>query len=668
MSLFGALNSSVTGVRAQSDALGIISDNIGNVNTTGFKANEANFASLVTGSGTPTSFNPGGVQIRPTLEAGQQGVLDSSEIATDLAIDGNGFFSVKSSVGNVGANELLFSRAGNFRVNDNGNLENASGFLLQGWRLSEDGNGDLVPPPDQQNPGSLETVNVTGFSGIARATQNLEIGANIPPNLPVDESREMTVRIFDSEGTAHNVRLEFTRNDGAGNELPANQFRMDINAPTLANDPDAPQSGLFTPPGGGAVDTTATAVQSATQFINQQIDAAAAAPPNDPLEFTTSAGTFQVQDTTGTGIVAPDAATAQANVQAARNGPGLQIVGNGQTIEVDDANLNNLILATNNITNANGSFDGNSAEFNLLGSGPRIRISREEGGGPLDTSGDDIFQQGELDTADIIQVDQNNDNNFDGGRDLTLNKADNTVDDTAFQEVSRLSTVVEFKDGGIRQIGQGGTNGNLAANSFSDAAAITSDANGELQLGVMFNQNGAAPGGTDADQPQNLNLNVGTPLDPDGVLPEENDRLTDGLTSFESGDGFSVRGIEQDGLQFGNFTGVVVGEDGIVTATFSNGERRDIFQLPVATFNNPNGLTAQSGTVFQQSPDSGELLLNEAGIGAAGTIAPAALEQSTVDLATEFTKMIETQRAFSSATRVITTSDEMLQSIINVSR
>jgi len=605
MSLFGALNSSVTGVRAQSDALGIISDNISNVNTTGFKANEANFSALVTGSGTPTSFNPGGVQIRPTLEAGQQGVLDSSDIATDLAVDGNGFFTVKDAVGNVDANELLFTRNGNFRVNDDGDLENANGFLLQGWRLNEDANGDLVPPGDQQNPGSLETVNVTGFSGIARATQNLAVNANVPSTLDISETREVTSRVFDSEGTPHNMQLEFTRDNGNGTTLPPNQLRVDIHAPRLADDPNNTQSGLLDVPGG-------------------------------PLDIDV-----------------------------------LDLDGNGTTLRADaDANL-----GTATLVDEDGDGTNEAADFTI--DGTTVRFVNSDG-----TAFSNPPTTGEVDNADTVRIDRTGDGRFDAADDVTLFRtaaAGGTApapgEVNMFDQVSRLSTVVEFQDGGIRRIGTTALNGNLAADSLSALTTLQADDQAELPVGITFNANNSAvPGGTDAAQPQTLNLNLGTPLDQDlnndGTIQGNeigvNGKLTDGLTNFDTE--FAVNGIEQDGLQFGNFTGVTVGEDGIVTATFSNGERRDIFQLPVATFNNPNGLRALSGTVFGQSPDSGELLLNEAGIGGAGTVAPAALEQSTVDLATEFTKMIETQRAFSSSTRVITTSDEMLQSIINVTR
>jgi flagellar hook protein FlgE len=85
-------------------------------------------------------------------------------------------------------------------------------------------------------------------------------------------------------------------------------------------------------------------------------------------------------------------------------------------------------------------------------------------------------------------------------------------------------------------------------------------------------------------------------------------------------------------------------------------------------FSNVNGLEERSGNAYLQTGESGNLLLAEAGVGGAGNVAPSALEQSTVDLAEEFTRMITTQRAYSASTKVITTSDEMLQELTQAIR
>jgi flagellar hook protein FlgE len=140
----------------------------------------------------------------------------------------------------------------------------------------------------------------------------------------------------------------------------------------------------------------------------------------------------------------------------------------------------------------------------------------------------------------------------------------------------------------------------------------------------------------------------------------------DGLTNFAGAN--TPNFVDQDGRQFGSLTGVTIAEDGTVTVQFDNGLSRDVYQVPLVTFNNPNGLAEKSGNVFLETTFSGTPTAHAASSGGAGVIAPSALESSTVDIADEFTRMIVTQRAFSANTRVITTADEMLDELVRIVR
>ena len=151
--------------------------------------------------------------------------------------------------------------------------------------------------------------------------------------------------------------------------------------------------------------------------------------------------------------------------------------------------------------------------------------------------------------------------------------------------------------------------------------------------------------------------------------------VSQGNIVFDFGDDGEANGFSQfdsistlisssaDGASFDNVNGVSIGEDGIVTALFDNGLALDVFQLPVAIFQNPDGLTRRQGNAFGISDFSGDFALQQAGSGGAGNIAPNSLEQSTVDLANEFSELIKVQRAFSASTRIITTSDEILEEL-----
>jgi flagellar hook protein FlgE len=136
---------------------------------------------------------------------------------------------------------------------------------------------------------------------------------------------------------------------------------------------------------------------------------------------------------------------------------------------------------------------------------------------------------------------------------------------------------------------------------------------------------------------------------------------TSGLTQFDSAS--TLNGTSPDGSPFGSITGVTVAKDGTVTAQFSNGLTQPVYKIPVATFTNPDGLGQMNGNAYTATRQSGAANINLANTGAAGGISAQTLEASTVDLATEFTNLITTQRAYSASARIVTTADQMLQEL-----
>jgi flagellar hook protein FlgE len=136
---------------------------------------------------------------------------------------------------------------------------------------------------------------------------------------------------------------------------------------------------------------------------------------------------------------------------------------------------------------------------------------------------------------------------------------------------------------------------------------------------------------------------------------------SNGITQFDSAS--TLTGSTVDGALFGSLTGVTVGTDGFVSAQYSNGLSEKIYQIPLATFANPDGLSAVSGTAYSSSPTSGVATLNAPITGGAGSINSQELESSTVDINTEFSNLITTQNAYSAAARIVTTADQMLQTL-----
>ncbi|HWE75328.1 MAG TPA: flagellar hook protein FlgE [Stellaceae bacterium] len=428
MSIFGALGAAVSGLAANSNALGIISDNISNSNTIGYKDTSTDFRTLVTTSGSPSLYSPGGVESSAMYNVSQQGVLQAESSPTDLAISGGGFFVVNSSAAGGSNGATTYTRAGNFSVDANGNLVNAAGLYLQGQPLTaaeaaqvQAGNYNVL---STTTPSLLQTVNVSNNAGSAQQTSNVSLVANLPAS-GGGTNPTMTVPVYDSLGVQHNMTLTFTPTG------TANQWTV---------------AASFT----GAGTSTAT-------------------------------------------IAAGD----------------------------------------------------NTIQFNTDG---------------------------------------------------TLNTAGTT---------------------------------------FNTAGALS----------IAWDP--TITGGT---SPQPVNFNLGA------------NGTSSGLSQI--GTSFTVGQINQDGVQFGNFSGVTINQSGIVTANYDNGLTRPIYILPIGTFSDPNGLQPQSGNTYSETTSSGSAVLREAGTGSAGAIAPSSLEDSTVDIATEFSNLIVTQRAYEANSKIITTADQMLQTLI----
>jgi flagellar hook protein FlgE len=176
MSLNNTMLAGITGLVANSDALSVISNNIANVNTVGYKTSNADFESLVTDqapSGAPSS---GGVIEQTRQLVTQPGTTTPTSSPTDLSISGQGFFVTSSQPQGIsGTNPSAFTRAGSFTENSQGYLQNSAGLYLQGW--AADANG--VVSPSATNLGALSPINVTALSSAPQLTTQVGINGNL---------------------------------------------------------------------------------------------------------------------------------------------------------------------------------------------------------------------------------------------------------------------------------------------------------------------------------------------------------------------------------------------------------------------------------------------------------------------------------------------------------
>ena len=204
MSLIGTLATGVSGILTNSRALNIIGDNISNINTTGFKSSKAVFGDLFStslGSGTLTSQVGRGTQLIGSLQSFAQGSFENSTNALDLAIDGNGFFIVNDGVGN------FYTRAGQFRINQDGLVEILTGEILQGFQITNNIVGT-----------TLTDVALTGIQSQPQVTTTFTLGAQLDGSAVAGTVFNSPIQIFNSVGSADILNIQFTKVATAGND------------------------------------------------------------------------------------------------------------------------------------------------------------------------------------------------------------------------------------------------------------------------------------------------------------------------------------------------------------------------------------------------------------------------------------------------------------------
>jgi len=155
-------------------------------------------------------------------------------------------------------------------------------------------------------------------------------------------------------------------------------------------------------------------------------------------------------------------------------------------------------------------------------------------------------------------------------------------------------------------------------------------------------------------------------FDPAGA---ESIRIKLDFTQFtQYADTFTGKFLSQNGHTSGALESFTIDQNGVIVGSFSNGLTQALGQVALAKFANPGGLMRSGSTMFMESTNSGSAQVEPAGAPGFGQIIPSALEMSNVDLSEEFTDMIITQRGFQANSRIITTSDEMLQELVNLKR
>ncbi|HMO42141.1 MAG TPA: flagellar hook protein FlgE [Phenylobacterium sp.] len=313
MSINSAMLAGVSGLTANSSALAAISDNIANINTVAYKRNQVNFANIVTAQAVTGRYSAGGVQGLTRQYISQQGLIQSANSSTDLAISGDGFFIVtEKGAGLTSADKRVFTRAGSFSVDPDGFLRNDAGFYLQGWPIAADGSIRYNPSDLTE----LNSINVKNLGSAVQATANVVLSANLNKTQTISAAEatyDATTRsmadwevnsdpatgtqpdftiemnVVDTVGGIHKIAMSFLKSDANPNEWHAEIYAIP------ASDVTGGPSGQIT---AGMVVFNSDGTMD---LANTTLFGAAGAAPSISLAASGAAGTPRWADTLGVG-------------------------------------------------------------------------------------------------------------------------------------------------------------------------------------------------------------------------------------------------------------------------------------------------------------------------------------------------------------------------------
>jgi flagellar hook protein FlgE len=627
MGIFDALTTAVSGLQSQSFALQNISGNIANASTVGYKGIDTSFEDLIPDSLNPQSQVAGGVKANAQQTITTQGTVSASTVATNIAINGDGFFDVMKPSGTTDGNPTFngvtdYTRAGDFQVNSQGYLVNSAGYYLMGTAVD----------PKTGNPlGSQPTVLQFNNNFIpAQATTAIQYSANLPTVPVTNASPTAPAGSITAAGGLN--QADFGANNPAVAGTPAQPYvnsaetgnaALDGGSPAAAITSSTLLSNLSTPVttsdtitvNGTVINFNASPVPTSPFTITP----ASAGPPATPATLSLAPGS-----TVGDLLKAVDQITGNTTnpSSVSTTAPAGEVTLNSGTFVDPTTHVANGLSVT---ADTGGVFK--ALGFTTTTSGlPAVAPS---GGGQAGTG----FVIG----SDVTTFDNES---ISGGAITVYNSAGTSVNVQLRWAMTAPGTWNLFYQSDPGATGSQTAWTNVGTN-------FTFNANGNL----------VSPTGGGITIP---NLTVGG----QSVGDVQFTFASGALTQFASSTGAATEGpLHQNGFPAGQLTSVAINNSGTVVGTFSNGQNIDLAAITLSHFNGTNYLQALDGQAYAATDQSGAAIE-----GASGTISGSSLEGSNTDIADEFTKLIVTQQAYSANTKVITTANDMVESLLNVLR
>ncbi len=616
-----SLWSGVSGLQAHQVAMDVEGNNIANVNTTGFKYSRANFSDMLSQtakiatapqgkSGGKNPMQVGlGTEVGSVTKIFSQGSIQPTNKNTDIAIQGDGFFVMSMDGGKTNQ----YTRNGDFVFDADGNFVNNKGLIAQGWGRDEK-TGEI------DNTAPIQNITIQpGLTTPARPTAEINLKANL--NSGANIVNKTAIRPLDSTAGINGVDgVANTKDDEKVDDFNVlftdNGEAFDIKEASVTKNLAGNITGV-TGGEGVSVSFDGGATKKEFRYTSDPTLAGTTSAITNAFYFRSTEDLrkglqdFANDTSAGSTVTVNDQGKYEINNSAGANDLNIQVgaITDGETDE-------NPLFTT-----AIKSFAG---QLSKGSSGSKISQTITAA---THAASVDIFDS--LGTRHTVKVD--------------FRKAGYVYDTSTPPVKVGASWNVKIQVPKPGDIG-GTINTNEIEGQviFNDDGSLASFAPSSITYTA---NNGSAPN-------QTIQLGLGTA------------NQFNGLTSFDSNS--STSGINQDGYTGGDLSGIRIDESGTLIGSFTNGRSFGLAQLAMAKFTNNIGLEAFGNGMYSQTSNSGEPIIGQAGTGGRGAMQSSALEMSNVDLSKSLTQLIVIQRGFQANSKTITTSDQMLNTLLQL--
>ncbi|RDU65560.1 flagellar hook protein FlgE [Helicobacter sp. MIT 14-3879] len=711
-----SLWSGVSGMQAHQIALDVESNNISNVNTVGFKYSRASFVDMLSqikqiaaspyknGLGGQNDYSIGlGVGVDATTKVFSQGNTQNTDIKTDIAIEGDGFFIVSPDRG-ITHN---YTRNGEFLFDANGNLVNTGGYVVQGWIRGELENVEYMTEDDffkVDHTGPIRNIQIDPAMVMpAKASSSISLRANLNAGRRADNG--VAISALDSS-TKTEVNPEIPIYDSA-NKLK--QISYDMGAIFNA-DYDAlglkENQGIW----------ISYQVAQMRQAVTPSVDTSSIGINGEEISFK--------NDSNITGI--STIVAAQNAINAHKDKTGVEaFVDNGllrlenQNTRDGDAKTKN-ILITKGGTGALSNFNEGDSVVTAFSYQYTKSNDADSTSGQFRTTEDlralmqqdaNLVKNPQTQYSDstasvLVKVNdygmfemQNNDDGDDVKNNLHISVSsfynENVTNNVLFKEAMAGIATTSLVEGGNST-----STGVFVVANHATSVDVVDSLGSKHTLRFEFYKTGDSEWSFRAILPEPAQFIGGSPTRPnifeggsasfnsDGSLAGMNPPVLqfdpkNGSTSpqrieLSFGDNGTFGGltsvdrisetytISDNGYIAGDLVDIRFDANGTLLGAFSNGKSLALAQVALANFSNNAGLQAEGGNIYSQSGNSGDPIVGAPNTGRRGGVSGSKLEMSNVDLSRALTQLIVVQRGFQANSKAVTTSDQILNTLLGL--